>query len=1470
MSVIPHDRYPGPPPFEDTPEDHSVFFGRADEIRTLTQEIIASPLLVLFGKSGLGKTSLMQAGVFPELRAAGLLPIRVRLSASGAPLQLITDSARKASLECRDIKVDYVAGELVSAWAFFKTAMFWREDSLLIPVLVFDQFEEIFTLIDAKWRRAFAEEVGPLVSGNPPAAVRQRPKASTGVSLGDASPKVKVVFSLREEYLGSLQELGSEIPGLFRDRFRLLPLSEEQGRQAIVGPAGKPGAFGTPPFKYQEETLKRMLDYLKGRSGNIEPFQLQLLCQHAEQKIVKPLVERKDGPGSASPIEIAPQQLGDRSAMEAVMQGFYKDSLQQLPWHERRRAQVLCDTGLLLSTGNRTSLQEDQVRHDYHIAEETLKHLVDKRILRVEPRLEGRSFEISHDTLAQAILQTRPWRLPTQYKIAAAVLFAAVLLLALFSYRLHQARATAEAETRTANDARKNADFALNQEVTERKRADAETARAEESRRKAEALVAFLIGEDLLGKIRPMGRLEVLTDVQREVNKYLESLKGVPEESYSELALQNQGLSHLNQGDLYRQTYELKKAAQEYEEAQHAFGTLLQRDNKRREWRHYLADATAKLASVAADQFHLTKALRLNRKALDIQKSLIAERSGAEDKVLRDEADSHVRIGGNLESQGHLKEALGEYEETVRLAKKASRDTTEWLYLLQDGFAGEGAVLNQQGRMTEAEAALKEALDCALRASANSPFEPEARYRVGIAHNSLANLKTFENPEQVLPEYQELHNVIADVAKWDPKNKQWQRDLAATLLLVGEGYEYRRAADSALESYQDALRIFDTLKPIDDSNKSLVDDFVWLYRDWGDALMEKEQITDNDRRNAVARYDEALKSVLELIKIDSSNTDLINECVYLRTREVGTLNEQGEFDKALESATQGLRLVDSLPFLDPTDAQYWEMVRELHQEMASTLLAKGDYAGSLKAYRQALQAEEKAVSLQPGNALYHSALALVHRQMGDQLRGQRKLAEATAAYARSEQALRDAIGLKADAGYWNSLFLLFYDHVAPLHSKQGDQSGTLNAYHAALESEEKAIALDPKNAVYHSNLYLTQQQIGDQLRDQGELAEAAAAYERTEKALDEGIKIGTKEDAVRYRNALSNLFSDHLAKVYAKQGDKAGMLKAYQRAVLVWEEQVRLEPNNAEYRNNLAVVHQQVGDHLRDQNEITEALAAYTSAERIWRDAIAIKGDASYWHSLFELFGKEMAPVQEQQKDPAALKAYRQALEAAKTAATLQPKNADYHADLAWARWQIGNKLREQGELIAAEASYVQSEEALADAARLKPETATYWEDRFVLLDYGLAPLREQQKDVAGTLKTYREALEAIEKAMALQPDNAAYHYEAALVQREGGDALREQGEFGQALSAYTSAEGDLRQAIKLKDKDASYWNELCVLLCRLALLPENQGQQARALELYREAREAINKAMELDPKEEQYGANLSQVEASLKRLKSE
>src|SRR5215470_1353001 len=62
-----------------TEENRSLFFGRDEEVAELARRVQRKILTVLFGKSGLGKTSILRAGLVPRLREQGYSPVYVRI-----------------------------------------------------------------------------------------------------------------------------------------------------------------------------------------------------------------------------------------------------------------------------------------------------------------------------------------------------------------------------------------------------------------------------------------------------------------------------------------------------------------------------------------------------------------------------------------------------------------------------------------------------------------------------------------------------------------------------------------------------------------------------------------------------------------------------------------------------------------------------------------------------------------------------------------------------------------------------------------------------------------------------------------------------------------------------------------------------------------------------------------------------------------------------------------------------------------------------------------------------------------------------------------------------------------------------------------------------------------------------------------------------------------------------------------------
>ena len=205
------DRYPGVQPFGDTREDRLRFFGRDEDTRVLLHQFLGVDLLVLFAKPGLGKTSLLRARLFPRLRERDFLPVPVRFNHADpalTPMQVFTAAVEET---CAAEAIDYTAGDPTSLWTLFKTAIFWRGDRLQTPVLILDQFEEIFILQREEFRQAVAAELGQLLGSRLPEHLRQQLQAGQPLPFSDRPPEVKMLLSLREDELGMLQDLTPEI-----------------------------------------------------------------------------------------------------------------------------------------------------------------------------------------------------------------------------------------------------------------------------------------------------------------------------------------------------------------------------------------------------------------------------------------------------------------------------------------------------------------------------------------------------------------------------------------------------------------------------------------------------------------------------------------------------------------------------------------------------------------------------------------------------------------------------------------------------------------------------------------------------------------------------------------------------------------------------------------------------------------------------------------------------------------------------------------------------------------------------------------------------------------------------------------------------------------------------------------------------------------------------------------------------------
>ena len=177
----PSSPYKGLAAFEDSAVDALFFFGRDRDSQVIAANLMASRLTVLFGPTGVGKTSVLRAGVAYKLRQEAGVDVRVHSSWVGDPGEALANLSPQTG---RDL------------------------------YLMLDQFEEFFLYHEAD--RAFVQRLADVI---------RRPDL-----------RVNVLIGIREDALALLDAFKAVIPNLLSNRLRLENLDRAAGEAAIRGP----------------------------------------------------------------------------------------------------------------------------------------------------------------------------------------------------------------------------------------------------------------------------------------------------------------------------------------------------------------------------------------------------------------------------------------------------------------------------------------------------------------------------------------------------------------------------------------------------------------------------------------------------------------------------------------------------------------------------------------------------------------------------------------------------------------------------------------------------------------------------------------------------------------------------------------------------------------------------------------------------------------------------------------------------------------------------------------------------------------------------------------------------------------------------------------------------------------------------------------------------------------------------------
>lgn len=239
-----------------TRDDKDRFFGRHNDIVSLLTQIKQNEyhMGVLYGESGTGKTSLIQAGIMPKCEA-GYQGIYISLN--NLPGIDVNDKEQKNDI------LSFLLSKVNQELALSKPLISFDELSknmnrLEIKTMVFflDQFEQIFDRVSGQIRSHNTD------------VLKQISTKYEG--------RFKFVISVRADYFGHVDHLfGFEL----KYKYFLQQFNATQAREVIRSSCGLPGNLPeTQPGHLLLEFEDEIIRDLQNADGYIHPVEVSLIC----------------------------------------------------------------------------------------------------------------------------------------------------------------------------------------------------------------------------------------------------------------------------------------------------------------------------------------------------------------------------------------------------------------------------------------------------------------------------------------------------------------------------------------------------------------------------------------------------------------------------------------------------------------------------------------------------------------------------------------------------------------------------------------------------------------------------------------------------------------------------------------------------------------------------------------------------------------------------------------------------------------------------------------------------------------------------------------------------------------------------------------------------------------------------------------------------------------------------------------
>jgi energy-coupling factor transporter ATP-binding protein EcfA2 len=279
-------------------EDKDRFFGRNKEIAQLFNAVQASNLVMVYGASGTGKTSLINCGLGNKFQTSDWLPIFVRRH----------NNINQSLLRELDKRFDTLANFDPSQPVRHLVRTLYL-DHYRPLYLIFDQFEELYIMGSKQEQKHFHRTISDLLQ---------------------AGLQCKMLFIIREEYLAYLADFEKAVPSLFDNRLRIEKMNNRNLSKVVMGTA----RYGDIQVENPRTTVPAILDNLRSKREGIDLTNLQVYMDRLWRKDI----ERQGGDESRiEQVTFDPALVAAVGPMQNVLSEFLDEQMAEVEAGLRQR-----------------------------------------------------------------------------------------------------------------------------------------------------------------------------------------------------------------------------------------------------------------------------------------------------------------------------------------------------------------------------------------------------------------------------------------------------------------------------------------------------------------------------------------------------------------------------------------------------------------------------------------------------------------------------------------------------------------------------------------------------------------------------------------------------------------------------------------------------------------------------------------------------------------------------------------------------------------------------------------------------------------------------------------------------------------------------------------------------------------------------------------------------------------------------